>query len=186
MEGAGRRGLYRRPSHNTGYALPPTGTSGSVSTGIMEAMYEYVGPPLTLPSLAALLEEEGVSERAYSLYGAHKEDAIVLDNRPGGWVVFYTERGRELGIETYGKESDACLDLLNRVLKDEHNRFDLVAGPAPPSEADATFAQWLDDRGLRRTDLADRDWKTQDSPWYEGEPDYRRYWVRITRIRQAS
>jgi hypothetical protein len=152
---------------------------------MMVAVYEYVGPPLTRQSLAALLDAEGVAERAYSLYGSHKEDAIVLDNRPGGWVVFYTERGGEFDLKTYERESDACLDLLIRVLKDEHNRFDLVAGPAPPSEADSKFDRWLADRGLSRSDLAEADWKSQDSPWYSGEPDYRRYWVRITRIRRS-
>jgi len=148
-------------------------------------VYEYVGPPLTRQSLAAQLDSEGVAERAYSLYGAHMEDAIVLDNRPDGWVVFYSERGGESGLKTYAKESDACLDLLSRVLKNEHNRFDLVAGPAPPAEADAAFDLWLADHGLTRADLADVDWKSQDSAWYAGEPDYRRYWVRITRMRQA-
>jgi hypothetical protein len=71
------------------------------------------------------------------------------------------------------------------VLPDEHNRFALVAGPAPPTEADNGFNKWLTERGLVRSDLAEEDWKTQDSPWYEGEPDYRRYWVRIKRMRET-
>lgn len=147
-------------------------------------VYEYVGPPLTRERLAELLAAEGVADRAYSLFGAHKEGAIALDNRPAGWVVFYTERGEELELGTHESESEGCLDLLYRVLEDDHNLFDMVAGPAPPAEADAEFGRWLHERGISRGDLRETDWKSQDSPWKKGEPDYRRYWVRIKRARQ--
>ncbi|MDA8048148.1 MAG: hypothetical protein M0Z30_23415 [Actinomycetota bacterium] len=149
-------------------------------------MFDYVGPQLTRARLADLLNAEGVADRAYSLFGAHKEEAIAIaiDNRPPGWVVFYTERGSERQLRTYDSEAEACLDLLSRVLGDEHNRFDLVAGPAPPAEADEAFRLWLQDHRIDRTELADVDWKVQDSPWKAGEPDYRRYWIRITRARR--
>ena len=147
-------------------------------------MFDHLGPPLTRATLGDLLRAEGVADRAFSLFGAHQEDAIVLDNRPGGWVVFYAERGHELQLRTHLSEADACLDLLSRVLEDEHNRFDLVAGPAPPAEADRAFDLWLRDNGIERIDLAEGDWKFQDSPWRAGEPDYRRYWIRITRARR--
>ena len=147
---------------------------------------DYIGPPLTRESLAALLDAEGIAERAYSLYGEHKSDAIVLDNRPKGWVVFYSERGGEDELAVYKDEAEACLDVFRRVLEYDHNRFDLVAGPAPPAEADEQFYGWPHDHGLQRADLADSDWKSQDSPWKAGEPDYRRYWVRITKIREVS
>jgi hypothetical protein len=109
-----------------------------------------------------------------------------MDQRPDGWVVFYTERGEESDLRRYRDEAAACLDLLERVWNDEPNRFDLVSGPAPRDQADEEFAHWLRDHGLTRADLADADWKMQDSPWKTGEPYYRRYWVRITRIRAAS
>jgi hypothetical protein len=151
-----------------------------------EQVREYVGPALTRHSLAELLDREGIHERAYNLFGAHKPEAIVMDQRTDGWVVFYTERGEESDLRRYPDEAAACLDLLERVWNVEHNRFDLVAGPAPREQADAHFAQWLRDHGLAHADLADADWTMQDSPWKAGEPDYRRYWVRITRIRAAS
>lgn len=65
--------------------------------------------------LAELLDREGIRERAYSLYGAHKDDAIVLDQRSDGWVVFYTKRGRESDLRRHTDEPAACLDLLDRV-----------------------------------------------------------------------
>jgi len=147
---------------------------------------EYVGPPLTRGTLAELLDREGIRERAYSLFGAHKDDAIVLDQRSDGWVVYYVERGRESDVRRHQDEAAACLDLLDRVWNVEMNRFALVAGPAPREEADEELAQWLRARGLERMDLADADLKTQDTPWVVGVPYQRRYWVRITRMRAAS
>jgi hypothetical protein len=141
---------------------------------------------LTRGSLADLLDREGIRERAYSLFGAHKDDAIVMDHRPDGWVVFYTERGHESDLRRHQDEAAACLDLLDRVWNVEMNRFALVAGPAPLDQADREFARWLHARGLRRTDLADADVRTQDTPRVGGEPHHRRYWVRITRIPAAS
>lgn len=149
-------------------------------------MREYVGPPLTRESLAALLDREGIHECAYSLYGSHTSDAFVMDQRPQGWVVFYSERGEECGLRLHPDEAGACLDLLQRVWDDEPNRFAVVAGPAPPDQADQEFGRWLHGHGLTRRDLADADWRMDDSPWEAGQPHFRRYWVRITRIRATS
>ncbi len=44
------------------------------------------GPPLTREHTAALLQERGTPPAAFHLYGAHVDDAIVLDHRVGGWV----------------------------------------------------------------------------------------------------
>lgn len=153
---------------------------------MMTAVYESVGPPLNRHRLAERLREEGMAERAYSLDGEHKEDAIVIDNRPVGWVVFYSERGGEHVLGTYSNEADACADLLCRVLEEDWNRFELVAGPALATEADLAFDQWLDDHGLSRESLVETDWRRQDSPWKRDEPDYRRYWVRIKRTSPRS
>jgi hypothetical protein len=149
-------------------------------------VYEYVGPPLTRESLASLLDRLGVQPRAYSLYGAHSPDANVMDHRREGWVVFYTERGDESGLVTYGTEAEACLELLDRVTSEDHNFFELVAGPAPPDVADTQFQSWLKDRSLSPDRLSPGDWKTQDSPWVANEPDYRRYWVRTAAVRRLQ
>jgi hypothetical protein len=44
-------------------------------------------------ALAAHLEALGVRDVTYHLFGAHLDDAMVIDRRPEGWVVFYSERG---------------------------------------------------------------------------------------------
>ena len=149
---------------------------------MMSVVFEYVGPPLTRERVAEKLHDEGVAERAYSLYGEHKRDAIVIDNRPGGWVVFYSEREDERLLRTHRNEAEACADLLCRVLDDEWNLFKLVAGPALPAEADQAFDVWLRDHGLTLEALVEADWRTRDTPWVRGEPDYRRYWVRTKRV----
>jgi hypothetical protein len=76
---------------------------------------------VTREALAAHLEALGVRADCYHLYGAHLEDAFVMDRRPSGWVVFYSERGGEWSIATHDREGDACADLLARVTGDDHN-----------------------------------------------------------------
>ena len=147
-------------------------------------VYEYVGPPLTRDSLASLLDRLGVQPTAYSLYGAHLDDATVIDHRREGWVVFHSERGDEFGLVSCATEAEACLELLDRVTSEDHNFFELVAGPALPDVADNQFAAWLEDHSLSRDRLTPDDWKAQDSPWVRNEPNHRRYWVRTAAVRR--
>jgi hypothetical protein len=94
-------------------------------------MTEGLGAPDTRDALAAHLDAFGVREGTYHLFGAHVEDAMVMDRRTEGWVVFYSERGGEFSLEVHNTEAGACADLLSRVIDDDHVYFDLVAGPAP-------------------------------------------------------
>ena len=128
------------------------------------------------------LQALGVREGAFHL-GAHLEDAMVMDRRPQGWVVFYSERGGEFSLNIHDDEASACADLLERVTGEEHVFFDLVAGPAPANEADEAFDAWLRERGASRESLASTDWKFDDVPWVPG-PYWRRYFMRITEIRR--
>ena len=137
--------------------------------------------PRSRTALADHLDELGVREGTYHLYGAHLGDAIVMDHRPEGWVVFYSERGGESALRLYTTEADACADLLDRLIRDEHVFFALVSGPAPVSEADAAFDSWLSARAANRATLVASDWKFDDVPWVAG-PLWRRYFVRIAAI----
>jgi hypothetical protein len=141
--------------------------------------------PDTRAGLLAHLQGLGVREDTYSLFGAHLDDALVMDQRCEGWVVFYSERGGESALAVHRSEAAACADLLSRLTSDDHVFFDLVAGPAPPAEADASFEDWLRRRGVTRDDLDADDWKLDDVPWLQG-PYWRRYFVRITAIRQLA
>jgi hypothetical protein len=80
--------------------------------------YEYVGPPLTRESAAALLEAKGVSSVWYSVNGAQVFDGIVLRQTPEGWAVFYTERGHDSAPTTHMSEASACQSLVELLLND--------------------------------------------------------------------
>jgi len=138
--------------------------------------------PRTRDALADHLDALGVRTGTYHLFGAHLSEAYVMDRRPEGWVVFYSERGLESSLIVHGDEASACADLLGRLVR-EDVFFDLVAGPAPADVADEAFDAWLRERGIRREDLAASDWKRDDVPWVEG-PYWRRYFVRIAAIRR--
>jgi hypothetical protein len=119
-----------------------------------------------------------LSEEERSSFGAHLEDAMVMDRRPEGWVVFYSERGGEYSLTVHSDEASACADMLSRLGSAAHVFFDLIAGPAPAAEADAAFDEWLKQRGITRGDLPVTDWKFDDVPSVPG-PYWRRYFVRI-------
>lgn len=75
----------------------------------------HIDDPLNRERLAELLDRDGYSKDHYSLYGAHAGDAFVIDNRPGAWVVFYSERGGEEQLRSHHTEDSACRDLLERL-----------------------------------------------------------------------
>ena len=141
--------------------------------------------PATRELLARHLDAIGVHQRSYHLFGALQDDAYVMDHRSQGWVVFYGERGAEWSLTTHDDEASACADLLGRVTRQAHAFFELVAGPAPPEEADAAFDRWLHARGVSRTDLREGDWKFDNVPWVAG-PYWRRYFVKILVARNLS
>jgi hypothetical protein len=140
--------------------------------------------PTTRDELGPYLDEIGVRQGTYHLYGAHVDDAHVIDHRPVGWVVFYSERGGEDILGSYATEAEACSQLVTRLIRESHVFFELIAGPAPATQADTEFDAWLVARRTSRTDLADNDWKYDDAPWVSGQPPYRRYFIRTT-VRRA-
>lgn len=71
------------------------------------AMADGAAIPRTRTALADYLTELGVSENSYHLYGTRLDDAIVLDERPEGWVVFYSERGGESALKVHSTEAEA-------------------------------------------------------------------------------
>jgi hypothetical protein len=145
-------------------------------------MADHADIPRTRTALANRLNALGVSENSYHLYGTHLDEAIVMDHRTEGWVVFYSDRGGETSLRLHTTEADACADLLDRVTQYDHVFFTLVAGPSPAGEADAAFDSWLAGRGASRSSLFAEDWKFDDVPWVAG-PSWRRYFVRTTAIR---
>jgi hypothetical protein len=58
---------------------------------------DHVAEPETREALSAHLGALGVREGSYHLF-AHLDDAMVMDRRPEGWVIFYSERGGEFSL----------------------------------------------------------------------------------------
>lgn len=62
------------------------------------------------------LDIAGVDPQEYSLNGIDFADQYVLDTSDGRWTVSFSERGSRREIAEFGRETDAALHLLNRVL----------------------------------------------------------------------
>ena len=126
--------------------------------------------------LTEILRREGINPDAYALDGGHDGERYVIDVRPGGWAVYYSERGLESGRRDFETEDEACRYLLALLRDDPTTHFHLVVGPLPPDEADAAFREWLNSAGL--TGIDDSDWKMDNPTLTAGI--VRRYWVRGT------
>ena len=63
---------------------------------------------ITREVLAEILETRGVGDDRYHLYGAHLDQAVVMDHRGSEWVVFFSDRGVESGLRYFGNEQAAC------------------------------------------------------------------------------
>jgi hypothetical protein len=59
-------------------------------------------------ALERFLSDQGIDPDAYSLNGAHRDEMYVLDRRGSDWVVYYSERGLETGIQLFDGEDSAC------------------------------------------------------------------------------
>lgn len=74
---------------------------------------------MTISDLRDELQRLQIPEPAYSLYGAHHDDAVVLAQLPAGrWRVFYSERGGEFDVAIHDSEDAACRDLLARLSRE--------------------------------------------------------------------
>jgi hypothetical protein len=128
--------------------------------------------------LRSILRAEGINPGTYSLDGGHPSEQYVLAISPGGWAVYYSERGNEPGRREFDTEDEACRYLLETLRADPTTHFQLVIGPLPAHEADAAFDQWLRDTGVSA--LASEDVKIDSSVLSQGK--VRRYWVRGTKL----
>lgn len=78
--------------------------------------------PLSRERLVRLLDAENVDPDSYRLNGERADEALILEDSFGAWVVYYSERGLLSGERTFLTEGDACKFMLDRLLKDPSNR----------------------------------------------------------------
>ena len=73
--------------------------------------------------LRQALEQEGVRPTAYDLDpGRLSDETYCLAIAPGGWAVWYAERGQRRDEAFFETEGEACDELLLRVVSDPTTR----------------------------------------------------------------
>lgn len=132
--------------------------------------------------LCELLDREGVDPDAYSVDGARRNECLILEVEPGGWCVYYSERGLRSGEQHFDTEDEACEEMAQMLLRDQSNRYVLVVGPLEPDAADEAFGAWLSGHGFNRESLRRDDWRV-DNPVLRAGEQSRRYWMRRTVLR---
>lgn len=70
---------------------------------------------MTRDDLIVWAQANGVPTDAYALDGGHPSEAYVLDQRGPVWFVYYSERGLEQGLQSFGTESAALVALRDRL-----------------------------------------------------------------------
>lgn len=81
-----------------------------------------VDAPMTRARLGALLDDENVSRDSYELHGGRADEALVLEERGGAWIVYYAERGLRSGERTFRTQDEACRFMLDMLLRDPSTR----------------------------------------------------------------
>ena len=72
-------------------------------------------------ALRLALAHEGVKKSSYSIE-TDEDETYCLGIVPGGWTVWFSERGRRIDEVFYETEDEACSDLLLRCVGDPTTR----------------------------------------------------------------
>ena len=72
--------------------------------------------------LLVAAERLGVREDAFAIEGGLPPERYVLSIEVGGWAVYYCERGRRVGEESFETEGEACDYLLMMLANDPTTR----------------------------------------------------------------
>lgn len=77
---------------------------------------------MTRHELVRAAEGLRIRPGAYSLGGGLPPEQYVLSLEPGGWAVYYSERGRRVGQVDFETEDEACDYLLLKLVDDPTTR----------------------------------------------------------------
>ena len=72
--------------------------------------------------LRELADSEHIRRNTYSFEGGLPVEQRVLDIEDGGWVVYYSERGRRMGLEWFETEDEACTHMFELLARDPTTR----------------------------------------------------------------
>jgi hypothetical protein len=172
-------------THQTGLRLnpkPPAPARASIEPkGWCDSLRAGNLARMNREELRATLVREGINSDTYSLDGNDGDgERYVLAPRPGGWKVYYAERGTEGSRQDFGTEAEACQHLLEQLRRDETTHFQLIVGPLAPDEADRAFEVWKRERPSLA--LVAGDVRVDNPILRADEGPVRRYWVRGSKL----
>lgn len=78
---------------------------------------------MTRAALRRLLDQERVRRDSYCIDGEVKDECLCLLPEPGGWLVFYSERGGRTGTRHFETEDEACDYIATSMLGDSGTRI---------------------------------------------------------------
>ena len=73
-------------------------------------------------AMRAAADREGIKPTSYSFEGGTPDQTYVLSIEPGGWAVYFAERGERVDEERFDTEDEACHELLLRLIRDPTTR----------------------------------------------------------------
>jgi hypothetical protein len=71
---------------------------------------------------SAAAAELGIRESSFCLDGGMPPETYVLAIEDGGWIVYYSERGKRRNVASFDTEDEACDELLLRLTNDPTTR----------------------------------------------------------------
>lgn len=71
---------------------------------------------MTKEKLYEILKNNKINESRYSLEGGSPKSGYVLSSNNNGWEVCYRQFGIDYKTKFYKNESDACIDIYNRIM----------------------------------------------------------------------
>ena len=72
--------------------------------------------------LQRVLAARRIRQRSYSLEGGSPDDRYCIERSSGGWAVYFSERGNRNDEKWFATETEACEELLRRILADPSTR----------------------------------------------------------------
>lgn len=116
--------------------LPHTGT-----TGIPRVCHRS---PVNRDDLRLAAAREGISDTSYSIDG-DRDETYCLGIAPGGWSVWFSERGNRNEEAFYETENEACSELLLASSKTPPHESGSPSPPAVgvPAESELGDTPWV-------------------------------------------
>ena len=84
--------------------------------GIVHWRKNFIQTPINFRQIHSILIYLQVPEALYDFSDAHKENAYFIECTENGWEVFRTQNGERHSVAVFRNPTDACLDLLYRVI----------------------------------------------------------------------